>query len=364
MTRIVPAGLVNEPGGPVVVEDVVVAPPGPGEVLVRMKAAGLCHTDMTGNVNAPAFPTVLGHEGAGIVEEVGPDVTSIAPGTPVVLSWRVPCGQCRWCRRGRQPWCERPAETAAPRVHRRRDGAPVLPFLRAGTFCPYAVAPVGAAIPIPAALPFAPAALIGCGVATGVGAALFDAQLEPGMDVAVFGLGGVGLNVVQGASLAQATTIVAIDRLPRKIDLARRFGATEGVVAGDGTVARVRELTGGRGVDVAFDVVGHPAVMAEGLEALAPGGTLILVGAPASDDLFSFTPRPGLLVSQRTMRGCVYGSCRPAEHFPLFARWALEGKLKLDELISRTVHDLAELNDAFAALQSGEQVRTVLLFPD
>ncbi len=359
--RVVPAGLLEKHGGPVVVDEVTVAPPGPGEVRVQMRAAGLCHTDLTASRDAADFPVVLGHEGAGIVEHVWPGVTSPAPGTPVVLSWRVPCGQCRAYRRGRQPWCEAPRGTGQPRIHRRRDNVPVIPFLRAGTFCPYMVVPADAAIPIPAAMPFASAALLGCGVATGVGAALFDARVEPGMDIAVFGLGGVGLNVVQGTRLAQATSIIAVDRVPAKLELAREFGATVGVLADDNVVRAVLDHTGGRGVDVAFEVVGLPSVMSQALETLAPGGTLILVGAAARDAELAFHPRH-FMSRQQTIRGCIYGSCRPAEHIPLFARWALDGRLKVELLISHTLNDLSELNDAFVAMRSGTILRAVLRF--
>jgi len=225
------------------------------------------------------------------------------------------------------------------------------------------VVPGEAAIPIPAELPFSHAALLGCEVATGVGAALFEARLEPGMDVAVFGLGGVGLNVVQGAALAQAGSIIAIDRLPAKLDLARRFGATATVLADDRTVARIVELTGGRGVDVSFEVVGQPAVMTQALDALAPGGAMVLVGAAARDAALSFVPRR-FMSRQQTILGSIYAACRPVEHFPLFARWALEGTLKVEDSISQRLYDLADINDAFDALQTGEVLRSLLLFPD
>lgn len=287
----------------------------------------------------------------------------VAVGTPVVLNFRVPCGQCRNCRRGREPWCENLKGTAAPRIHRRSDGADVVPFLRVGSFCPYVVVQAEAAIPIPAALPFEQAALLGCGIATGVGAALFDAQIAYGMDVAVFGLGGVGLNVVQGAALAQARTIVAIDLLPKKLEIARHFGATHTVLAGDDMVAQVQALTDGRGVDVAFEVVGHPAVMSQALDVLATGGMLIIVGAAARDVALSFAPRR-FMSRQQTIRGDSLGACRPQEHYPLFAQWALDGKLKVQDLISRTLHDLDDVNDAFAALRNGEVLRAVLVLPE
>ena len=179
----------------------------------------------------------------------------------------------------------------------------------------------------------------------------------------VEGFGGVGLNVAQGAALARAGTIIGIDRLAEKIELARGFGVTEGVLAGADTVDQIRSLTGGRGVDIAFEVTGHPDVMTQGLGVLAPGGTLVLVGAPARDAAFSFLPRHNMLSLQQSIQGCVYGACRPVLHFPLFAQWALEGKLKLGELITSTISSLDEVNEALLALQSGRGLRTVLVFP-
>lgn len=361
MRHTVPAGLVLERGGPVVVDEVTIDPPGPGEVLVRIRATGLCHSDMTVSRDAPSFPVVLGHEAAGVVEEVGSGVDSIAPGTPVVIAFRVPCGRCVNCLRGREPWCESPLGTAAPRVHRRGDGVSVTPFLRVGSFCPYVVVPAGAAIPFDPTLPFEQAALLGCGVATGVGAALFDAQLEPGMDVAVFGLGGVGLNVVQGARLALARTIIGVDRVPEKIEVARRFGVTVGIPAVGDVAARILALTAGRGVDAAFEVVGTPQTMEQALGSLAPGGTLMIVGAAARDAALSFAPRR-FMSRQQTIRGDSLGGCRAAVHYPLFAQWAIDGRLQVSDLITATLGDLGEVNAAFAALRHGELLRAVLLF--
>jgi Zn-dependent alcohol dehydrogenase len=358
----VPAGLLLERGGAVVVEDVLVDPPAAGEIRVRIAAAGLCHTDLTASRDAPAFPVLLGHEGAGIVEALGPGVSWPSTGTKVVISWRVPCERCPACRRGRQPWCESPLGTVGPRVQRASNGAPVIPFLRAGTFCPLVVVPAQAAIPIPAEIAFSEAALIGCGVATGVGAALFEGVLSPGMDVVVIGLGGVGLNVVQGASLAGANRIIASDLLDQKIALAHEFGATHGVNPGPELPAQVAAITGGRGVDVAFEVVGRPELMEQAIDLLAPGGTLVLVGAAARDVQMHFAPRRFMSRQQRIV-GSIYGACRPAEHFPLFARWALDGRLRVSPLISRTIDRLEQINEAFDAMQTGGLLRTVLVFP-
>jgi Zn-dependent alcohol dehydrogenase len=357
----VEAGILLQRGGPVVVEEVLIDPPAAGEVRVRIAAAGLCHTDLTASRDAPTFPVLLGHEGAGIVEALGPGVTFPSAGTPVVISWRVPCERCHACRRGRQPWCESPRATAGPRIHLAR-GTPVIPFLRAGTFCSHVVVPAEAAIPVPPALPFAEAALIGCGVATGMGAALFEGVLSPAMDVAVIGLGGVGLNVVQGARLAGAGRIIAIDLLREKIDLARRFGATNGLPGGADSVEAVRALTGGRGVDVVFEVVGQAALMEQAIEMLAPGGTLLLVGAAARDAQMHVAPRRFISRQQR-MQGSIYGACRPAEHFPLFAQWALDGRLRIAPLISRTIDALDQINMLFRAMETGALLRAVLTFP-
>lgn len=350
MTRIVRAGLIAEREGPVMIEEVRVDPPGPGEVRVAIRATGLCHSDLTASRDAPIFPVVLGHEEAGVVDEVGTGVEGLAPGTSVVISFRVPCGRCLNCLRGREPWCEHPRGTAEPRVHRLRDGAPVVPFLRVGSFCPYVVVPATGAIPIDPALSFEHAALLGCGIATGVGAALFDAKVEPGMDVAVFGLGGVGLNVVQGAALALAREVIAVDLLPEKLEPARSLSATRTLQGDADTVERVLKLTGGRGVDVSFEVMGHPEVMAQALGMLAPGGTLMVLGAASREALLSFAPRR-FMSRQQTIRGDSLGACRPPEHYPLFARWALDGRLQVAPLISRTLHSLEEVNDAFAALR-------------
>jgi S-(hydroxymethyl)glutathione dehydrogenase/alcohol dehydrogenase len=234
-------------------------------------------------------------------------------------------------------------------------------LLNAGTFCEYAVVPETAAIRISPNLPLAVAALIGCGVATGVGAALHTATVQPGDSVAVFGTGGVGLNVVQGARLAHAATIIAVDLAESKLALARVFGATHLVQAGpNDAVAAVLALTGGRGVDHAFDVVGQPAVMEQALQTLAQGGVLTLVGNAARDASFVFQPR-AFLGKQLSIRGCVYGSCRPPVDFPLMVDWYQRGLLKLDELVTEEI-TLADLPREFTRPQAPETIRTVVKF--
>ena len=354
------AVVLDRPGVLPAVEPVTIDDPGPGEVLVRLRAAGVCHTDIAAVRDARSWPVVLGHEGAGVVAAVGAGVDAGRLGERVVINWRVACGQCAPCTRGRQDLCENVQGTAAPRVHR-ADGAPLPGFLNAGTFCRYAVVPAAGAVAVRHDVPPAQAALLGCAVATGVGAALYTSPVLAGQRVAVFGTGGVGLNIVQGARLARAGQIIAVDLVPAKLAHAHRFGATDTVAAGAGDpVAAVLRLTGGRGVDHAFEVVGLPAVMAQAAGVLAPGGTLTLVGAAARDARFAFPPR-SFLSKQQTIRGCIYGSCRPARDFPLFADWYMGGQLYLDPLLTETI-GLRDVPARFAHHPGPEAIRSVVLF--
>ncbi|HKP19683.1 MAG TPA: alcohol dehydrogenase catalytic domain-containing protein [Gaiellaceae bacterium] len=324
-----------------------VAAPGPGEVRVRMAAAGLCHTDVTQVRDARFTPILLGHEGAGEIDAVGDGVTDLRPGDPVLVCWKVPCGRCRRCVAGASQLCEEVVGLPEPRTF--RDGQPVGPMLNAGCFCEYVVLPSDGAIRIEVELPFEDAALVGCGVATGVGAALWTAEVEQGASVAVFGAGGVGLNVVAGARLAGAGRIVAIDPDERRRELARTRGATSAVAPGEPFEP----------VDYAFEVVGDPAVMEQALAALAPGGELVLVGAVARDALLSFHPR-AFLSQQQRITGCIYGSVRPREHLPQLLAWAADGTVPTSDLIGRRV-TLDELEDAFHE-PAGGGVRTVVAF--
>jgi S-(hydroxymethyl)glutathione dehydrogenase/alcohol dehydrogenase len=250
--------------------------------------------------------------------------------------------------------------TAAPRV-RRATGEPLQVFLNAGTFCEYAVVPAAGAVPVRADIPLDKAALIGCAVATGVGAALHTSPVQAGQSVVVFGTGGVGLNIVQGARLARAGMIIAVDLAESKLEKARRFGATHAIHAGSGgPVEQVLELTAGGGVDHAFEVVGLPSVMEQAVRTLATGGTLTLVGAAARDALFSFHPRV-FMSKQQTIRGCIYGSCRPAIDFPLFADWYMGGQLYLDPLLTETI-SLADVPSRFAEPAGPDAIRSVVLF--
>jgi S-(hydroxymethyl)glutathione dehydrogenase/alcohol dehydrogenase len=356
------AFVLDHPNAEPQLETVTVQEPGAREVRVRLTASGVCHTDLNAVRNARFWPMVLGHEGAGIVECVGKDVQQVQIGDPVIISWRAACERCRRCLAGRQDLCEDVKTTAEPRIHR-QSGEPLHLILNAGTFCEYVVVPEAAAIPIRAEMPLDKAALVGCGVATGVGAALRTANVQPGATVAIFGVGGVGLNVVQGARLAHASMIIAIDVVQSKLERAREFGATHMVNSSvDDPVQTILDLTKGRGVEYAFEVVGLSRLMDQALQTLARGGELILVGGAEPDDAFCFIPR-WFLSKQQVMRGCVYGNCRPALDFPLYVDWYLNGELRLDPLLSRFAR-IQDLSEIFAEQGPTERVRTLIRFRD
>ncbi|MEJ0011048.1 MAG: alcohol dehydrogenase catalytic domain-containing protein [Bauldia sp.] len=340
-------------------EDVVVSDPGPGEVRIRVMAAGICHTDLGYVEYARATPVVLGHEGAGIVEAVGTGVSASRVGEHVVISWRSPCGECRNCRSGRAQFCESVRGTAEPRVY--LGDAPLAVMLNVGCFAAYVVVPAASAVAIRADMPFAKAALLGCAVATGLGAAIRHAKINDGDDVAVIGCGGVGLNTVQGARLARAGRIIAIDRDPDRLALARSFGATDEILASGDIVAEVRKLTDGRGVDHAFELVGRPDLIEAGAAMLARGGQLTLVGATGREEAISLRPR-GFMSQQQRICGCIYGDIAPGHDLALFADWYADGRLQLDPLHTATI-SLAEMPDHFSASRHSG-IRTVVRFED
>lgn len=342
-------------------ETIILHPPGPEEVLVRIAASGICHTDLGYMQYARACPVILGHEGAGMVEAVGERVQHVKPGDHVAINWQPKCGQCRRCLAGRRDLCENIQGTAAPRAF--WQGQPLHVMLNAGTFCPRVVVPAGGAVPIRADIPLDKAALLGCGVATGVGAALFTARVQPGEDVVVIGTGGVGLNIVQGARLANARRIIAVDVAEDRLKLATKLGATDTVNSSQGDpVAQVKAITGGRGVEHVFEVVGLPKLMQQGLDMLARGGALTLVGAAEREALLAFQPRR-FMSQQQAILGCIYGNVRPEIDLPLLADWYMAGRLHLDELHTRTI-GLSEVPDVFAHPAKYGGIRTVVSFEE
>jgi Zn-dependent alcohol dehydrogenase len=362
------AAVLDHPGSPVRVESLVLDDPGPGEVRVRISASGVCHSDLhVRDGEWPrATPLVLGHEGAGIIEAVGPGVDTARVGQHVALSWYYPCLRCRACQSGRQWLCtdsgslrHRQADGTS-RLHR-DDGAEVLANLALGTFAEATVVPATAAIPMPDGTPDDVAALIGCCVATGVGAVLKTADVRPGEAVAVWGLGGVGLSVVMGARLAGAGRIVAVDRNPDKVARALALGATDGVLAGDDpdeVLAAVRDATGG-GPDHAFEAIGLPATIEAAIAVLPPGGTATLVGLTAAGQRASFEVFPFVDGSRRIL-GSNYGAAVAAIDFPRYASQFLAGRLPIDRLIDGRI-GLDGIEGAFDAMRRGEGVRSIVV---
>jgi S-(hydroxymethyl)mycothiol dehydrogenase len=354
--------LLNAPGEDSRVENLTVEGPGPGEVQVRIQATGVCHTDLfvkeSGGWGMP-YPILLGHEGAGVVEEVGPGVESPSVGARVVLAWRSPCGKCAPCLRGDPRRCRTPLR-AKRRLHRETDGAVVTQTLLCGTFATRTIVHAGAAIPVPPELPVEQACLLGCAVATGVGAVLQTSPAWPGSTVAVIGCGGVGLAAVQGARLAGAERIVAVDLAVQKLDWARTFGATEVVDASKQDVAEAV-----RDVDFAYDAVGRGETLQQAVEMLAPGGTATLIGVPHEDASATFPlgGNDGLFQRRATIRVSHGGDHLPAEDIPLLARHALDGKLDLASMVSRTI-GLEDVEQAFDDLKAGAVIRSVIQLPE
>lgn len=351
--------IARTPGAPASLEEIFIEPPGPGEVLVKILATGVCHSDLHtkhGNFGTE-FPYLLGHEATGIIEATGAGVPSSRTGEVVTLCWRAPCGACRFCLGGRGAFCAAPL-TAQPRM-RTREGAILGRVLSLGTFATHTVVAAGQAIPTDSRLPPEVACLIGCAVTTGVGAVLYAAEVKPGSTVAVFGCGAVGLSVIQGARLAHASRIIAIDRVTEKLEHARRFGATDVVDASEGDVAkRVRQLTG-TGVAFAFEAIGLPETLSQAMASCEVGGVCVLIGVPAPKSEIS-TSMARLFYSRLTLRSTFYGDILPSRDFPLFAELHRTGKLDLDALVTVRI-GLEEIEDAFLAMERGEGLRAVAL---
>lgn len=347
--------VLHSAGRPVAIEDVTVNDPGPGEVRVALRAAGLCHSDLSvvdGSIPYPV-PVVLGHEGAGVVDAVGAGVTAVKEGDAVVLSTLAHCGRCAACETGRATECRN-----APKMLRRFvvDGEAAYQFANTSTFVERTVVKEQSAIAIDPRVPFDCAALVGCGVMTGVGAVINRARVETGATMAVFGLGGIGLNCVQGGVLAGASKIVAVDVVAQKLEWAARFGATHVIDASkQDPVAAIRDLTGG-GADHAFECVGSVEVIRQALDALGAGGTLTIVGVPKMGSSFSFVVHA--LYHNKAIQGCRYGTARPRRDFPMLADLFLSGRLKIRELITRR-YPLDSTAQAIADLQRGELARGV-----
>ncbi len=361
------AAVLYKPNTPLEIVELEQQGPQAGEARVKVMAAGVCHSDwhiMNGDWPLP-LPMVLGHEAAGIVEEVGADVATVRPGDHVIFSFRPHCGRCLYCNLGRSILCD---GHTSPRFamldgsfRLRRNGEDVRQMARIGTFSERVVCPSEMLVPIRKDMPWPQAALIGCCVPTGVGAVTHCARVELGASVVVIGCGGVGLNVVQGARVAGAGKIIACDLLDNKLDFAKEFGATHTVNAkSENVVERVKELTGGRGADYAFDAIGSEATTLQILDAVRNGGTAVIVGMAAMSVKAPIAPYY-MALFEKTLKGTLYGSVRPDVDFPHLVDLYMDGRLKIDQLVSRT-YKLTEINEGFAALRSGQVARGVITF--
>jgi S-(hydroxymethyl)glutathione dehydrogenase/alcohol dehydrogenase len=360
VTPVIKASVMTTVGGPQVIQDIELRELGPSDVHVKIAAAGVCHSDLslaTGVLVQP-LPVVLGHEGSGTVLAVGSDVTHVAPGDHVVLNWAPPCRTCWFCVNG-EPWLCENAMTTNPETWATLDGAAVFPALGTGAFAQETMVPSRAVIPIPDDVPLEIAALLGCAVLTGVGAVINTARVQPGESVLVIGLGGIGLSAVQGARLAGADMIIAVDVSADKQDLARRCGATEFVVAADDLAKQVRRLTSGRGADVAVECVGRASTIRQAWSSTRRGGRAIVVGVGRNDDRADFGALE-IFHFARSLTGCVYGSTDPDVQIPqLVAAWKA-GQLDLEALATDR-GGLGDIDGAFARMRDGHGGRTLII---
>lgn len=363
------AGVIYAPGEPIRVEEIELDPPKDNEVQVRMVAAGICHSDyhiIAGDL--PAYlPMALGHEGAGIVEEVGPGVTSVKPGDHVVLTFIPGCGRCRYCTSGHANLCNQGAAILAGpqldgtfRMH--KDDTDIGQMCVISTFAERTVVPELSVVPIPDYYPLNRAVLVGCGVPTGVGAVIHRAKVEPGSTVMVIGCGGIGSNVVQGAAMAGARMIIAVDVNDFKLEKAKELGATHTINSTKEDPIQVsRDLTWGEGVDYAFEAIATPATIGQAYAATGKNGTVVVIGlTPVTAESIPIPPLD-LVLFQKTLMGTLYGDSQPRNDIPNLLKMYGAGKLKLDELVTRT-YTLDQVNEAYADMVNGKNIRGVIEF--
>lgn len=362
------AAILTQPNAPFRIESVTIDPPQAGEVLVKIAASGVCRSDWRvaiGTAPKP-MPIIVGHEGAGLVTAVGPGVTRVAVGDHVALSWAPGCGDCFYCYNAKPNLCDSYRKLLASglqadgrsRIH--WDGRPVHILAGLGSFAEYAVVRQESCLPVRRDAPLELVALVGCAVATGVGAAMFTADIRPGQSAAVFGAGGIGLNIIQGARLCGAYPVIAVDINDRKMEIARQFGATHCLFSDEMAVAEIQALTAGRGADYTFEALGLPSLQERAFDALRPGGVLTLVGTAPAD---SSTNLPGAIITRTeiVIRGSSYGSVNPPRDIPMLLDLYAAGKLKLEELITRR-YRLEQINEAYADMLSGALARGIIVF--
>jgi S-(hydroxymethyl)glutathione dehydrogenase / alcohol dehydrogenase len=353
------AAIVRELNAPVEIIDVTIGEPGPGQVKIKTVAAGVCHSDLSvQNGTIPwMFPALLGHEGAGEITAVGEGVADKKAGDHVIYNWVPFCGQCSFCKRGETWLCGNGYGLGL--VPAAFDGGMAFPMAGTGTFCEEAVVHTSSAIKIPDDIPLDIASLVGCGVTTGVGAALNTAKVEKGSTVLVIGCGGVGMNVLQGAKIAGASAIVAMDRFENKAEDGKRFGATHATTP-EGLDALKAELTGGEGFDYAFEVIGLSSTIRAAFDATRKGGTTVVVGVGRAEDMLQISPLEFLLKEPKIL-GCMYGSANVEKDYLRFLQHWQKGELDLEGLISKHIA-LEDVPTAFEAMERGEVIRSVISF--
>lgn len=357
-------------GKPLEIVEVDLEGPKAGEVLIELKATGVCHTDaftLSGDDPEGAFPAILGHEGAGVVVDVGPGVTSVQVGDHVIPLYTPECRQCEYCLNPKTNLCQAIRSTQGqglmPDGSSRfsLDGTPILHYMGCSTFSNYTVLPEIAVTKIRKDAPFDKVCYIGCGVTTGVGAVAFDAKVEPGSTVVVFGLGGIGLNVIQGAKMVGASKIIGVDLNPSKVTLAKQFGMTDFINPSevDNVVDHIVQLTGG-GTDYSFECIGNVNTMRQALECCHKGwGESYIIGVAGAGQEIS--TRPFQLVTGRSWKGSAFGGARGRTDVPKIVDWYMDGKLNIDDLITHTM-PLDDINKAFELMHAGESIRSVVLY--
>ncbi len=357
--------MLREVGQPTAVEELALRPVGNHEVRVQLHASGVCHSDLSlrdGSIPT-LMPCTLGHEGAGIVTEVGDDVTTVSPGQHVVLTWNVPCRSCPHCLRGEAQLCLHGYDHAYGAPYAESVAGPVWPGMGVGSLAEETLLPAAAAVPVDQSLPLDLAALLGCGVTTGVGAVVRTAAVRPGESVLVIGCGGVGLAAIQGARLAGAARIIAADRVAAQLPAAVANGATDTVDASDVDLATaVRDLTGGFGVDHGIEVVGKPATIRAAYDATRRGGRVTLVGAAGVKEAVTF-PALSLMTDGKTIQGSVYGASDPARDIPVLAELAQRGQLDLEALVTRRI-GIDDVEAAFTDMTAGRGARSLVCFSE
>lgn len=364
------AAIATKAGAPLEIEMVDLQGPQDGEVLIELKATGVCHTDaftLSGDDPEGAFPAILGHEGAGIVREVGKGVSSLKVGDHVIPLYTPECRECDFCLHPKTNLCQKIRSTQGQGLmpdgtsRFSLNGKPILHYMGCSTFSNYTVLPEIALAKIREDAPFDKVCYIGCGVTTGVGAVVFDAKVEPGSTVAVFGLGGIGLNVIQGAKMVGADKIIGIDINPSKVALAKQFGMTDFINPKEtpNVVEAICDLTGG-GVDYSFECIGNVDVMRQALECTHKGwGESVIIGVAGAGQ--EIKTRPFQLVTGRVWRGSAFGGARGRTDVPKIVDWYMNGKIDIDSLITHTM-PLEDINKAFDLMHAGESIRSVVLY--